>query len=166
MTTRQNLAILFFLKRSKIDSNRKIPIYVRITIDGLREQISTGFKVLDEDWDNDAKQVRSADKDHKQTNKTLAQIKADLERHFDLVQAKNGFATPVSVLESYRPPINGAQLNNEKVENLAFSQALDDLIDRYIKFCKKHKKAILHLSPLSMLLAEIIISILRKTCGD
>ena len=141
MSFRQNLSILFFLKRSKKSKDGKVPIYIRITIDGLSDDISSGCKLLDTDWDVETKQVLDTDKSHKKINKTLGQIKADLERHFDLMQAKHGIATPELVLESYKTPINGRQLQEDKVQNLAFSEALDDLIDKYLKFSNKKEKA-------------------------
>lgn len=71
MSIRQNLAILFFLKRGKITQEGKAPIYVRITIDGLKEQISTGCKVCADAWDPKTKQVLPIDKSYKQLNKAL-----------------------------------------------------------------------------------------------
>jgi len=141
MTTKQNLSILIFLKRNKIDSKGKIPIYFRVTIDGLREQMSSGYKILDQDWDPDTKQAHTTEPFHKEINKKLRQIETDLERHFDLIQAKEGLATPILVLESYKTPINGAQIQNEKVQNLAFSEALDKLVIQYCKFHDKKSKA-------------------------
>ena len=32
----KTLGILFYVKRAKIDDNGKAPIYVRITVDGMR----------------------------------------------------------------------------------------------------------------------------------
>ncbi|SFW16901.1 hypothetical protein SAMN05661012_00365 [Chitinophaga sancti] len=140
MNFKQNLTILFFLVRNKKSKDGKIPIYVRVTIDGLNEKFSSGCKVLDENWDP-KKLALPTDPSHKQTNKTLGQIKADLERHFDLIQAKSGLATPTLVIESYKTPLNGQKLKDEKVKNLAFSPKLDDLIDNYIKFSEKKRKA-------------------------
>ncbi|WP_343667835.1 phage integrase SAM-like domain-containing protein [Chitinophaga sp.] len=141
MNFKQKLAILFYVKRSKASKNSKIPIYVRITIDGLDKDFSSGCKVLDRDWDSKTKKVLTKDKSHKEINKKLCQIQTDLERHFDLVQVKHGVATPVLVIESYKTPLNGKQLQEEKVQNLAFSEKLDDLINKYIKYCEKKRKA-------------------------
>jgi len=44
-------AILFYLKRSKINqSNGLIPIYLRITVNGKREEISIGKSILESEW--------------------------------------------------------------------------------------------------------------------
>ena len=57
MQVHQNLSILFYRKKKKADKKGFIPIYCRITIDGLEDERSTGVKVLDHQWDTDAKQV-------------------------------------------------------------------------------------------------------------
>lgn len=61
MNLSQRLSILFYLKRKKVSKDGKIPIYVRVTIDGLEDEFSLGTKVLAEDWDNETKQVLSTD---------------------------------------------------------------------------------------------------------
>lgn len=117
MNFKQKLSILFYLKGSKKSCDGKVPVYIRITIDGLAEEISLGFKVLEADWDCENKIVRPTDRQYKNTNKRIGQAKADLERHFDLMAAKNGIVT--SILKgSYRTPINGQQLRLEKCRAL------------------------------------------------
>jgi hypothetical protein len=44
MNVKQNLSILFYLRRVKIDADGKIPVYVRLTIDGLKVNMSLGLK--------------------------------------------------------------------------------------------------------------------------
>jgi hypothetical protein len=60
-------------------------------------------------------------------------MKADLERHFDLVVAKKGIANPSLVFESYKTPLNGNQQRVEKKDNTGFSVDLDDTIRNYIQ---------------------------------
>jgi hypothetical protein len=43
----------------------------------------------------------------RKANKKIQQIRVDVERHFYLVQAKLGVATPSTVKESYITPVNG-----------------------------------------------------------
>ncbi|MBO9594933.1 MAG: hypothetical protein J7599_18665 [Niabella sp.] len=90
----QTLSILFNLKSKKATKDGKIPIYVRVTIDGYRDEFSTGCKAFRDSWDNESKQVLAAAPDHRQINKKLLKIEVDLQRHFDLIQAKKGIATP------------------------------------------------------------------------
>lgn len=141
MNFKQKLSILFYLKGSKKSCDGKVPIYIRITIDGMAEDLSLGVKVLEVDWDSENKIVRATDRSSKIINKKIGQAKADLERHFDLMAAKNGIVTPAMLKASYRTPINGQQLKLEKVQSLAFSEKLDALIKDYIEYCSRVEKA-------------------------
>lgn len=44
--------LLFFIKKSKIKANGTVPIYLRITIDGVPKEISAKRNVFPKDWDN------------------------------------------------------------------------------------------------------------------
>lgn len=140
MNVRQSLSVLFFPKKQNTDSGGNAPIYVRITIDGLRDEFSTGLTVRAGEWNVKTKTVSTSTPGHKTINKQLGQIKADMERHFDLVQAKHGLATPEAVKRSYQTPINGNDQHRQKVENLEFSEELDNFISEYILLCKKVKR--------------------------
>jgi integrase len=68
-------------------------------------------------------------------------MKTDLERHFDLVRASHGYATPALVLTSYKTPPQRTQQQSEKKENTQFSLELDTLIRRSVKYCRQLEKA-------------------------
>ena len=102
MQVHQNLSILFYRKRKKVDKEWYMPIYCRMTVDGLQYEKSAGLKVLNHQWDHEVKQVLPANPFYKAYNKKLGQMKTDLERHFNFVVAKKGLATPALVFESYK----------------------------------------------------------------
>lgn len=141
MNVKQNLSILFYRKTKKKNNSGEIPIYARITIDGFKDEFSTGIKVLLEQWDNKTKTVFTFVPNHKLINKKIGQIKADLERHFDLVQAKQGTATPQAVKISYLTPINGQENQSHRRENFLLSESLDETVYSYLKWCDKFDKA-------------------------
>jgi integrase len=141
MHVNQKLSVLFYLKRKNGPTDGKIPVYVRITIDGLKDEISLSCKVAAVNWDSDLKQVRPGEPKWKAINKKIAQMRTDIERCFDVMQSKNGLVTPSMIKEAYMSPLSGQQLQNEKLENLQFSEALDLLISRFLTYCDKVKKA-------------------------
>ena len=61
MKIKQNLFILFFLRKNKISKNGKIPIYIRITIDTDSDEISLGQKVQANQWDDNKKSIKTED---------------------------------------------------------------------------------------------------------
>jgi len=92
MNVKQNLSILFYLKKKKATQDGKIPIYTRITIDGLRDEFSFGYKVLNDDWDDEAKRLLTSDPNHKGINKKIGQAQTDIERH--LILCRPNMALP------------------------------------------------------------------------
>ena len=141
MYVKQSFALLFYLKRKKMTSDGKVPIYVRLTIDGLEEEMSTGIKVNPIHWENSFKMVTSQDKNYEAFNKALSKMKTDLNRHFDLIQATEEIATPKMVLEAYRTPLRGERIREERVKNLQLSDLLDKLIEDYLDYTNRFKKA-------------------------
>lgn len=141
MNVKQKLSILFYLKRKKITQDGMIPLYIRITIDGLEDEISLSCKIRAEHWDNDLKQVLPGEPAWKAINKRISQAKTDIERHFYGMQAKHGLVTPAIVKESYQTPISGQQIRSEKVENMQLSEAVDQVIGDYLAYCEKRIRA-------------------------
>jgi len=139
MQLRQKLSILFYLKRRKANKSGMAPIYVRVTIDGLEAEISMGCKILPCEWDNASKKLISDDPYAKMINKKLGQTKTDIERHFDLVQSKQMIATPRLVLDSYKSPIKGEKLRQDRIENFTLSDRLDEIMAEYIDYSNRHE---------------------------
>jgi hypothetical protein len=144
MYVQQTSSILFFPKRNKIrKQSGLVPIYARITIDGqTADRAVKGVKVLPDHWDPDAKLVRAADPKAKAHNKKLATLLADVFRGIDLLQAKEGIATPEAVWKLLEAPKVGPDKTKvEKKVNLEFSLKLDRLVKDYVVFQKKKFKA-------------------------
>lgn len=74
------MRILFWLFKAKINKNNKAPIYVRVTINGEREQFSTGCYIKPELWDHDKQRCKGRDIASKSKNNELSSIKKKLEK--------------------------------------------------------------------------------------
>jgi hypothetical protein len=142
MHVKQNLSILFFPKNQKLNKKGKTTLYVRVTVDGLKDEFSSGIQIPPKDWNREAKTVFESSPNFKTITKKLKQIEVDLERCFDLIQAKDGTATAKAVGEAYQTPINGNDLREQTKENLQLSEQLDPIIEDYVMLCKKRKRVI------------------------
>jgi integrase len=141
MYIQQSFSLLFYVRKSKAAEDGKAPLYARLTIDGLKAEMAVqGVRLLPEHWDPDNKVVTD-DAKSKDFNKRISKMATDLERHFDLIQANQEIATPQQVVEAYKTPIRAVKIKEEKLKNLALSEGLDDLIDRFLTFDGKHQKA-------------------------
>lgn len=74
----ENMAILFYLKKSKVDKNGFAPIYVRITIGGKRAEVSCGRKCLESEWDIRKGRVKGNSEKARTVNVQLDMMLADI----------------------------------------------------------------------------------------
>jgi site-specific recombinase XerD len=146
MYIQQEFSLLFFLRLKRTDKKTgKAQLCYRLKIDGASLDRSVkGVKLLPDHWDNEAKIVKTDERQYKAFNKKITNLKTDLERHFDLIQAKSEIATPALVLNAYKTPLRADKRKDEKQQNLALSQEIDDFIIRYLKFNDKWVKAYKH----------------------
>jgi len=144
MYVQQTRSVLFFPKRNKTRiETGKLPIYARLVIDGKSlDRAVKGVLILPGHWDPVTKTVTSADPKAKIHNKKLTNLLTDLNRAIDLIQAKEGLATPEAVWKLLESPKNiPDKTGQEKKENLEFSLKLNQLVKEYVIFQKKKFKA-------------------------
>ncbi len=101
MKSNQNLAILFWHRKSKADTKGLAPIICRITIDAMDAEFSTALKVHADHWDTDAKKVRTAS-EAKTINSAISRIQTSLETHFIVLKTQHEFVTPIMLRNAYR----------------------------------------------------------------
>lgn len=141
MYVKQNFCLLFYRKMKKKNASGMVPIYVRLTIDGLEDEISSSIFINPDHWDQENRCVTKDDPNAGNHNKKLSMISVDLQRHFDLAQVQEEIATPKMVFEAYRSPLRGERIRNEQVKNLELSDAVDLLVADYCKFNNRYEKA-------------------------
>jgi len=100
MKSNQKLTVLFWHRKSKADASGHAPIICRISIDGNDEEFSIGRKASLKDWDAESKKVTGG-LEYKKTNLKIAQISADLERHFTVLQLEHEHITPLMLKNVY-----------------------------------------------------------------
>ncbi|WP_312322710.1 phage integrase SAM-like domain-containing protein, partial [Soonwooa sp.] len=65
------VSVLFYAKKSKTKSNAKVPIYLRITVNGKRAECSTGKDVDINKWNVAASRLKGNSEDARTINKYL-----------------------------------------------------------------------------------------------
>ena len=70
---RKSYAILFYLKRSKLNKRGEAPIYMRITIDGLRAEASIHRSIKPEQWNTEKGSAYPVSDNAKNLNRFLEQ---------------------------------------------------------------------------------------------
>lgn len=139
MLVKQRFSLLFYLKRSK-QNEEGSPIYVRITIDGLRDELSLNVRLQEQYWDVETKTVLDSCPFAKVINDKIFAVRVDLTRHFDLIQVSKGLATPQLVKAAYLSPVKGSELHRHRIQYKKFQATLVNLLDEYVHWCKYWKK--------------------------
>ena len=104
MKINEELSVLFWLKKTKKTKEGLIPIWVRITIKGIREEFSSGKKLLLEDWDEEDSKAKNTCPDAKAINSYIRKTQVELEKHFERLKSSSADVTPKMVKDAYLPP--------------------------------------------------------------
>ncbi|ACT92144.1 site-specific integrase [Dyadobacter fermentans] len=134
MKSNQKLSILFWLFKAKATKDGKAPIYVRITIDGLDDEISLGKKVHPYDWCNQTKKVTASGMEAKLINIAIDQARASLTSQFMVLQSQFECITPTMLKNVYKgkpveDKVDAPQPGSKKQQTLL--QAFDEHIEKF-----------------------------------
>lgn len=102
MNLHQKFNIIFWLNRRKINGVGQAPIWARISIDGLRTEISTMKQVAPKHWDNSNNCVTKDCPQSKIINQHLVLLEAEITKHYHALAALQEFVTPDEVKNSYK----------------------------------------------------------------
>lgn len=96
-----NISLLFYLKKPKAYRSGKVPIYLRITTNGRRAEISTGREWLSEKWNTSAGRASGTKEDVKALNSYLDTLQGKVyEAHRQLLDSKS-FVTAEAVKNKF-----------------------------------------------------------------
>ena len=82
------LSVLFTLKRNKEDKAGEVPIYLRITVNGERAEVSTNRKVEVSKWDSNTQRVKGRSETARILNDNLDNLQNRVNRDFNSLSEK------------------------------------------------------------------------------
>jgi site-specific recombinase XerD len=98
---KQTFTILFYIVKSKINKNGEVPIYARITVNGVRSELSIN-RVIDENrWDSSAGKVKGNKEDARTINEHIDTIRTKIGDHQNTLIKNNKLVTSSSIKNSY-----------------------------------------------------------------
>lgn len=71
-----SIQLFLWLYKSKVNSKGLAPIFLRITIDGGKAEISTGISLPLKQWEAKKGLIRGSNEEAKELNKKLTSLKA------------------------------------------------------------------------------------------
>src|SRR5690606_26341759 len=139
-----SLSLLFYIKKSKADSSGHTNIYLRITVDGHRAELSIRRKVPIEYWNAETSQARGNSAASQEVNRLMTSIRSKIysieQEHLN--KGKN--ITAIGLRDAFlgKNEINRMVLeifkeHNDKVEQLIGKDFAPGTAERY-KTAKKH----------------------------
>ena len=91
---RATFNILFFIKKSKLLKNDTAPIYMRVTINGKRSEISVKRSILPKLWDTIRNKAKGKSREAQALNEYLNSIRGQMYNHQQLMQEDRKTITP------------------------------------------------------------------------
>ena len=122
---KNSLSLLFYIKKSKADSNAKANIYLRITVNGKRSEFSIQRKVSIDKWHQSANRVRGFSKEAQEINQYIDLISNKINKIHQQFIDQNGSFSAIQIRDTYLGKNEKSKMvlmlfqeHNDKVENL------------------------------------------------
>lgn len=96
-----SFSILFWLHKTKVNKKGECPIYVRITVNGKRTEMSTGKRIKKEKWSNAAGRVKGNTEEARTINNYLDNTKVNLTKIHDKLFDKGKFISSQLIRDIY-----------------------------------------------------------------
>jgi site-specific recombinase XerD len=134
----KTLGILFYVKKAKMDESGKAPIYVRITVDGIRSELSIKRTIQLERWSADAGKVKGNNEEAKSINSYIDTVRMKIYEHQKKLMEYNKTVTAeaiknsiLGVEEKQRTLVAIFQYHNKQVKALVGKEFAAGTLERY-----------------------------------
>ena len=94
-------SVLFYPKRNDVDKEGKVPVYMRITLNGKRSELSIQHKVEIELWYTGAGRAKGNTQEAKNLNRLMDTIKNKVYTHYRELVEKNKVISAKSLKNAY-----------------------------------------------------------------
>tara|TARA_R110002074_G_scaffold19509_2_gene62102 strand:+ start:237 stop:1487 length:1251 start_codon:yes stop_codon:yes gene_type:complete len=146
---KNTFSILFYPKQSDVDKEGESPIYMRITVNGKRSELSIQRKIDVSRWNPKAGKIRGTTEDVKNLNRLMDAIKSKIYNHHQQLIEKNKFVTAKTLKNSYlgigekeKMLIEIFKMHNNQIKKLVDKEYALNTLKRY-ETTLKHLKSFL-----------------------
>ena len=135
----KSLSLMVFLKRQKKDSQGKVPLYVRVTVDGDKDDFSLGHKVQPSEWNQEKQLLIGKSQEARLANSKISQMKGTITRIFQFISSDEKITAKRLIGEYFG---NCGKNGSDRVEkDPSFAGTVDNLIEKYRDLFKRLKAA-------------------------
>lgn len=139
-----SFSLLFYIKKCKADSYGKANIYLRITLNGERAELSIRRKVLVDNWDTNSNLAKGNSKESHEINRYITTIKNKVYNIEQLYLSQGKPITAISLRDAYLGKDSSKKMlleifedHNKRVNKLVGSDFAAGTAERY-RTAKKH----------------------------
>jgi site-specific recombinase XerD len=143
-TMQSNLSFLFYLKKPKGYISGPVPIYLRLTVNGQRAEMSTSKECLPERWNAAAGLAKGTTEDIKSLNAHLSILQGKIHQYHNQMLATGEIITAETIKnkiagksERARSLVKIFEDHNKKIEALLNDEFAPGTLERY-KTSLKH----------------------------
>lgn len=137
-------SLLFYPKGNDIDNNGNAPIYLRITVNGKRSEISINKKIPLIKWNSSAGKIKGTTSDVRELNQYMDSIKYRVQKIYDHLIKERLPISPIIIKNRFlgkdvevKMILQIFQQHNDKVEKLVGKDFAAGTLERY-KTARKH----------------------------
>ncbi len=142
------MKILFYIRKSKINSNNLCPLTCRITIDKSRKEFSSGLFINPNNWNSSKQKILPETVENTQYNTQLSLIKQEINQAFLFLQVQDKSFDVEDIYLQYKGLNVKADktlmevytLHNEKMKNLVGIEYSDSTLKKFEE-SKNHVKS-------------------------
>ncbi|MBU0487060.1 MAG: site-specific integrase [Bacteroidetes bacterium] len=138
MERRHTISFLFYVKRTKAKKSGQVPLYVRITVDSIRTDLSLGRTIDPDIWGSSQGRAIGRTKEAQSINDHIRVIQGRLHNVVKHLQEDNEKITPISIKKKFlgvedtrHTIISIFQEHNEKVAKLVKIDYSPETLMRY-----------------------------------
>ena len=101
MKVNQELSVLFWLWKAKSTKDGMVPIYVRVTVNGLRDQFASGKKIHAQFWNEETGFAVRSCKDAVSINNYITKTTKDLEKCYNELCDQHEYVTAKMLKDAF-----------------------------------------------------------------
>jgi site-specific recombinase XerD len=97
----KTFSLLFYIKQSKMGSDSRVPIYLRITVDGKRSELSTKRSVFPDKWNSSKGCVKGTNEEVKTINAYIDTVRSKVYKHHQQLLIRDKTITARALKNAY-----------------------------------------------------------------
>ncbi len=139
-----SFSTLFYPKGNDVDKNGLAPLYMRITVDGKRSELSVKRKINPEKWNSQAGKMKGTTQEIRELNRFMDHTRAKVNMIYDRLMEEGLEVTPLLIKNAFLGKSKTSIMtldifkdHNDKIAQLVGKEYAPGTIERYCT-AKKH----------------------------